>query len=553
MRMTLYYLCHAVKNQIRKIFRTWVAVFILICLVAGIVIGLAVSALSSLFEKGGDEALAEAVETEEIAEPVENAENTGWDEETRNAVIELITGGVVLVVLVFAVFIADKAGSSIFLMADVNLLFSAPMRPQSVLLFRLIMQAGTSIVATLYMLFQLPNLILNLGLGVSAAFVMLGAWFLLLVYSKLTSVLVYTVATSHPAFKKRLRLLLYAVLAAIAGSFYLYYTRRGDGDLFGAARGFFNGPYSRYIPVWGWLKGMVLASAEGQPLFSLAYAGALLVGAVVMVLLIRSIKADFYEEAMARSEEMAAMLAAKQQQKGVNQRKKDRSDKLQRDGFHRGAGANVYFYKGIYNRFRFAHLHFFTKTCETYLFIGAVAAALILFLIKDISLFPLVPVVMAGFAFFRSLGNPVEEDVKQETFFLVPESAHKKVFFSFLACIANSAMDILPGYLLAAILLRANPAAALVWFLLIVTLGAYSSSVGVFIDLSLPTSLTQMVRTLVQVMFVYFGLAPAAVLIVLGFALGHLIPFALLTVAVNVGITALVLTLAPLFLEHGRR
>ena len=548
MRMTLYYLCHTVKNQIRKIFRTWVAVLILVCVVGGLVVGLVASAISSLFE---DQAAAKEAETIEITQEAE--EKVALDPDTRNAVLELIVGGVVLFVLVFAVFIADKAGGSIFLMADVNLLFSAPLRPQSVLMFRLIMQAGTSILLTIYMLFQLPNLILNAGLGVSAAFVMLGAWFLLLVYSKLTSVLVYTVATTHPAFKKRLRLLLYAVLAAIAGSFYLYFTSRGDGDLFGAARGFFNGPYSRYIPVWGWFKGMILSAAEGQALFALAYAGALLVAAVLMALLIRSIKADFYEEAMARSEEMAAMLEAKQQQKGVNQRKKDRSDKLERDGFHRGAGANVYFYKGIYNRFRFAHLHFFTKTCETYLFIGAVATALILFMIQDRSFFPLVPIVMAGFAFFRSLGNPVEEDVKQETFFLVPETAHKKVFYSFLACITNSAMDILPGYLLAAVLLRANVGAALVWFLLIVTLGAYSSSVGVFIDLSLPTSLTQTVRTLVQVIFVYFGLAPAAVLILLGFAFGHILPFALLTVAVNVGITAMVLALAPLFLEHGRR
>ena len=555
MRMTLYYLCHTVKNQIRKIFRTWVAVFLLICLVAGVVIGLGAAALSSLFEDQSEEtAIEEAAEPAPAADAeADTGETIGWDEQTRNSVVELITGAVVLGVLVFAVLIADKAGSSIFLMADVNLLFSAPLRPQSVLLFRLIMQAGTSMVATLYLLFQLPNLALNLGLGLFGAFVMIGAWFLLLVYSKLTSVLVYTVATTHPAFKKRLRLSLYVVLALIAGAFYLYLTKRGDGDVFGAAFGFFNGPYTRYIPVWGWFKGMILSAVEGQRLYSLAYCAALLVFAVLVVLLVRCIKADFYEEAMARSEEMAAMMAAKQQQRGLNQRKKDRSDKLERDGFHRGAGANVYFHKALYNRFRFAHLHFFTKTCETYLFIGAAMAALFLFVIKDIALFPVVAIVMAGFTFFRSLGNPVAEDIKQETFFLVPETAHKKVFFSFLAGVTNNVLDVLPGYLLAAVLLRANPGAAFVWFLMIVTLGAYSGAMGVFIDLSLPTSLTPMVRSLVQILFVYFGLAPAAVLLVLGFAFGHVLLFALATVVVNVSITAAVLGLAPLFLEHGRR
>ena len=54
-------------------------------------------------------------------------------------------------------------------------------------------------------------------------------------------------------------------------------------------------------------------------------------------------------------------------------------------------------------------------------------------------------------------------------------------------------------------------------------------------------------------MFVYFGLAPAAVLIVLGFAFDKLMLFTLLTVLLNVGITAISLALSPLFVEHGRK
>lgn len=546
MRMSLYYLCHTVKNQIRKIFRTWVAVFILVCLVAGIIIGLGAAALSSLFEKNAEPPAEETViETEED-------EGVAWDSETVHQIIELATGGVVLVVLVFAVLIADKAGSSIFLMADVNLLFQAPLRPQSVLLFRLVMQAGTSIAATIYLAFQLPNLVINLGLGVAGAFAILGAWFILLVYSKLTSVLIYTVASTHPALKKRLRLALFAVLALIGGSFYLYMMKRGDGGGLAAANGFFNGPYTRYIPVWGWIKGMVMSAVEGKPLFTLAYFAALLVFAVAVTMLVHYIKVDFYEEAMARSEETAALLAARQQQSGLNKRKKDRSDRLNRDGFHRGAGANVYFFKSLYNRFRFAHLHFFTKTCETYLLIGAAMTAILLFVVKS-PFFPAVAIVMAGFTFFRSLGNPIAEDTKQEMFALIPESAHKKVFFSFAAGVVNNALDVLPGYLLAAVLLRANPAAALAWLLLILTIGAYSGAVGTFIDLSLPTSLTPIVRSMVQIMFAYFGLGPAAVLLVLGFAFGHTVLFALIAVLFNVIATGLALGLAPLFLEHGRR
>ena len=44
-----------------------------------------------------------------------------------------------LAVFVFFALSADRNGSKIFLPADVNLLFASPMKPQSVLMFRLTM------------------------------------------------------------------------------------------------------------------------------------------------------------------------------------------------------------------------------------------------------------------------------------------------------------------------------------------------------------------------------------------------------------------------------
>ena len=169
MRMTLYYMTHTVKNQIKKLFRTWVAIFLAVCLGMGLIFGFAAAGLASLFE--------EEIPEEEITEvaPEEIAPEDTLTEEQRNGVIELVAGGIVLAVLAFSIALADKSGGSIFLMADVNLLFPAPIKPQTVLLFRLIMQAGTSILATLYLLFQIPNLMLNLGLGGGTVVALLGA------------------------------------------------------------------------------------------------------------------------------------------------------------------------------------------------------------------------------------------------------------------------------------------------------------------------------------------------------------------------------------------
>ena len=88
---------------------------------------------------------------------------------------------------------------------------------------------------------------------------------------------------------------------------------------------------------------------------------------------------------MAKSEEKAELLAAAQSQKGgvgIVKRKKDRSDNLRRDGMRHGSGANVFFHKAMYNRFRFAHFGVFTKTSETYLVAAVGAAVLCRFVIQ---------------------------------------------------------------------------------------------------------------------------------------------------------------------------
>ncbi len=544
-RLIFYYMTHTLKNQIKKLFRTWVAVFLLICVLAGLLFGIGAAVIASVVEDHVDEGEEDVLPPEEETDPL--------PPETARSVVELAVGGIILAILVFSVLTADKSGSSIFLMADVNLLFPAPIKPQSVLLFRLVMQAASSLLLTVYLIFQIPNLMVNLGLGFGAALAMLGAWFFALVYSKLISVLLYTLVASHPKLKKRLRPALYAVVAVVAAAYLLTAMQSSDGDYFAAAVRFFNAPGSWYVPVWGWFKALVMSGMDNNALPALLAFAALLIGAVLLIAVIRRIHADFYEDAMAHSAQTAELQqAVAEGNAALRTRKKDRSEKLLRDRLTHGSGASVYFFKAMYNRFRFAHLHIFTKTAETDLLVG-VGLSLILLYVLEYPFFPLVAIVLAGFTFFRALGNPVADDVKRESFLLVPDSAHKKLFFSFLGGVANSALDLLPAFLAAAILLRENPGTVFLWYLLAVSVDAYSVSTGVFIDLSLSTGLSRNIRAMIQLLFVYFGLIPAAGLLTVGFALGHLTLFAGITAVFCLGITALFLALSPLFLLRGRR
>ena len=548
MRLFSYYALHSLFNQIRKLLKTWVLIFLLACMVLGGVIGLGAAKLSEVSEEAGE------AETETLLpEEVQEAQDAFLAETSRDrgALTELIAGAVILAVLVYEVLSADKNGSRIFLPADVNLLFPSPMQPQSVLMFRLMTKMGTFIVLGIYLLLQLPNLVLNLGMSLWAALALIAAWCLTVMLGSLLQVLTYTFFSTRPGSKVWLRRGVYILLAAVLAGYALYW--RGSGlDALGAAAGFFNAPVSRYIPLWGWLKGFFLFAAEGNASGALlCLAGnALLFG--VLLWLIRRSRADFYEDAMARSEETAELLErAKSEKSGgivFAKRKKDRGDGVRRDGLRRGWGAGVFFHKSLYNRFRFAHLGFFTKTMETYLLAGLAVALLCRFVIGTRSILP-AALTLSGLCFFRALGNPLEQDTKMDFFRLIPESMWAKLFYSLLGGTVNCLLDVILPMVLAAAILGADALTALAWVAFAVSVDFYATCVGTFIDLSVPVSAGTTVKQIVQVMFVYFGLLPDIAVMAVGIVLGHAAAAGMISAAVNVFLGLLFFALAPLFLE----
>ena len=555
MRLFGYYAWHTFINTLRKLFKTWVLVFFIVCFIFGGVLGGAIGLIMSAV----DNTKTEEEELSEISEYLENetgetSEEAGEDElvlegeeerpspmatEKGRQIFELIAGGAILLILLLELINADKSGSAIFQPADVNILFASPMKPQSVLMFRIATQLGLSLFLTVYMLFQLPNLIFNLGMDMSSALAVLGAWFMTIVFGKLLQLLMYMLSATYPVVKKHFRTGLYVLLVLIAGGYYLSWQVTGGSALDAAFR-FFNGPVSRWIPIWGWIKGLMVFVVEGSPVLAWLCAGLLVVLAIGMVAVIWNLNVDYYEDAMARSEEVAE-LQRLQREGGMKKRKKDRSDKLMRDGLNRGFGASAIFFKNLYNRTRFAIWRIFTKTSITYLVVAVVLSLLLRFMWE----FPEIAIVgfVLGFiAFYRSLGNPLESDVKMGYFRMIPESPYKKLFWSVLSGSTACLLDLLPAVIVSAVILEANPLTVFAMLFLIVSVDLYSSLVGCFIDLSVPVSGGKTIKQMIQVSFIYFGLIPDILVIGLGYA-ATFIPGAMITTVTPYVIGAALLNL----------
>ena len=541
MKLFFYYVTHTALNTLKKLFKTWVLVFFVVMLVGGLLFGGIIGML-----------LAKAV-PDEPEEPGIEQQDPNWqapeepeDEVPVMDILELGAGAVVLIFFVLGIVGADKSGADIFQPADVTLLFSSPMKPQSVLMFRTMTQIGASIAATLYItVYQLPNLAKNLHLSAGSILAILGGWVLTIAVSQLLKMLCFVTASVHPGFKKNLRRIVYVVLGLAAGGFYLFMQKNGLG-VWEAVVGYFNAPASRYVPFWGWIKGFVMFAVEKNTVGVFVSLAATLVGGALLAWLTWHIKADFYEEALSKAAEKAEMLEAAKDS-GLMKRKKDRSEKIRRNEFNRGQGANVFFWKAVYNRFRFAHFGFLTKTLEFYLVVGIGVGLFCRLAAKTDSYLPIV-LILAVCAFFRSLGNALKQDTGMWYFHLIPEDGWTKLMWSLAGDLANCFLDVLPGLLIGLLLQGAPLFPAVFWIFAIVSVTAYATAVGTFIDMSVRVNAGNTLKQLIQIVFIYFGLLPD-VLIVGGLLLLKLPLVAVLAVTgANTALAALFLLLASAFL-----
>ncbi len=544
MKLFFYYALHSFVNQVKKLFKTWVLVFFLACALIGGIIGFGAASL----EDAAQDQQEAAVQQEEVQE--ETPAEIDLPIEPQ-ALAELIAGGLILAVLVFHVVSADKNGSKIFLPADVALLFPSPMKPQSVLMFRLCAQLGTMALSSVYLCFQLPNLTLNLGFSFWAALGMILTWILAFGVGKLLQVLCYTASSIWPGMKRWLRRGVYGLVALLGLGYLLYIRICGLPWLEGAAA-FFNHPATCYIPLWGWLKAVCVGFLRGDILQAVLGGLGCILGGAGLIWLIWQLKADFYEDALAKSQETAQLLeAAQSETTGFVRRKKDRSEKLRRDSMNHGWGANVFFFRVLYNRFRFAHLGVFTKTSETYLAAAAGVCALCR-LVLDVD--PLIPGVLTlgVLVFFRTMGNPLAEDTSKDFFRMIPESGMKKLFWSVAGGTAVSLLDLLPALaVLGAV--TGKPLLVLVWLAVILSVDYYGSTVGAFINLSVPVAAGLTIKQVVMIMFIYFGLLPDIALIAVGLVLDWMVPAVLISAAVNLFLGTLFLGLASIFVEPGSK
>ena len=563
MRAFIYYATHSLLNTIKKLMKTWVAIIVVMLICFGLIGG--ITAMVDSFKSGGkqDTEVTEVQDKDvEISDDdgdtiAEFEFNTGSLKDffkknniSKEVVVDFAISALFLLILATNVY-NSKSSGKIFMPADVPMLFASPMRPQSVLMFRLLCSLGTSLFFSLFMLYQIPNLMVNAKLGLWGAISCVIVYMLSLVISTLIQVAFYTIASKFKNGTENINKVLIGAYGLIGLGFVVYVTT-GKMEIVPALAGYFANPSTHWVPFWGWLRGISYYAVTGDYARSLLYLGLFVAACILIIVFIWKMKADFYEDAMFAAEKKAEQIEnAKRSTNGATVvRTKERKGALDREGFHYGSGANVFFFKAVFNRFRFAKLKIFSTTMIVYTLVAGISAYLAHVYLVNGDAFIIPAAALGIMVFYRTLGDPIREDTSREFFALIPDKDYLKILYSLLGCLTVTAIDLLLPMILAGIIVGSNPVTILAWFLFILSISFFATNVGTFIALSIPGESAKTLKTIVQMIFLYMGLGPSATAVIIGVVLNQLTLALFIGCAINIAIGFLVSLLLPLFLRR---
>lgn len=234
-------------------------------------------------------------------------------------------------------------GGSFFRMSDVNLLFPAPIKQQSVLFYGLAQQLGTALLMGFFILFQYAWMNSRYGIGYGYLLIIMLMYGIMMLSGQLISMIEYAFTAGNDQKKRRGKTVFLAILAVTAAAILAKTYMGGDMSFGSLSINAYN--IGRFFPVAGWLAASVTELIAGNIAAAAAFLAATLAfDGVILVIFLRS-SPDYYEDVLASAEKFQSVLAA--QSEGLQQDVTPQNIKVGKSGLGGGNGASAFYYKHL--------------------------------------------------------------------------------------------------------------------------------------------------------------------------------------------------------------
>lgn len=207
-----------------------------------------------------------------------------------------------------------NAGASFYTMADVGLLFSAPIRSRTILFYGLLRQLGISLLMGFFLIFQYGWLHNVFGLDIGGMVLILAGYALCIFCAQLSAMLIYSVTAGSDHRRSIARGIYWGIVGLSLAVIAIPALLEGGSWIESAAHAA-NAPLSMLIPCGGWISGAVRLAFGG----SLFWGSAGLVFSAVFIglllLAVMNLETDFYEDVLRATEVSFSAITAKKEGK----------------------------------------------------------------------------------------------------------------------------------------------------------------------------------------------------------------------------------------------
>lgn len=397
-----------------------------------------------------------------------------------------ILHGIYLAVLMFIavpiILSGLKSGTTFFKMSDVNLLFVAPISPKKILAYGLVKQMGSSLIMIIFTLFYGGMMAQTFGVT-SVQMVILVLGIALMIFTiQIITLLIYTYSNGRPKRTRKVKIYLYTIIgimvAFIFGRFLLC------GSNMEALCVSIASPYLEFVPIIGWIKGMIFAIINGNAVNTILFAGLNGIAIVGSILLFMNSDSDYYEDVLQTTETSFKLKESVKNNRGFAISKK--SQKVKNTGINHGWGASTFFFKHILQNRRQGLFPFIGVSTLVLLIVNII---LVIFLRAvstsgddQMSTDMLMTISLATSSYILFLFSPAGDwvqELQKPYIYLIPERPFDKLVWASLSTVIKPIIDGFISFTALCVILSANPAFALLCMLIYSSLGLLFTAANV--------------------------------------------------------------------------
>lgn len=341
-------------------------------------------------------------------------------------------------------------GGNLFTLQDATLLFTAPIRPQTILFYGLLRQMTMSLIVGFFLLFQYANLRNAYGITVGHMVGLLVGYGCAIFMGQVCAMMLYAFTSNNQRRKKACQILFHGIYALCAAYIGLRCLSGTMDTAMARAMETVNSGFLYAVPVSGWAtlaaRG-ILGGGWGLVLQGLGLCGLLL--AALLVLLFR-MDADYYEDVLKSAEISYSAISAKKE--GTMQEAVPTNIKLGKTGLRGGWGASAFFRKHLLENRRSRK---FILPANGLLF--AVILVIFCLFVRDGGLVPVFALATYLQLFSALLTGRFNYELTRPYLYLVPEPPLKKLLWALAETLPSTVLDALVVFLPVGVILGLSP------------------------------------------------------------------------------------------------